>query len=139
MLQSNSVKTIDQNSHLLTRFTRFLQEDGFVKEFGDPGEAELEQHIATITQMLLNMNGKFAQEMSQPGPFTTPGALRQFSPTREALIDNAFLACLTRRPTAAERTHFQAQLPVNPKDADNAVLEDLFWTLFNAPEFTWNH
>ncbi len=139
MLQSNSVKTIDQNSHLFTRFSRMVKEGDYVKEFGDPGEAELEQRTATIPQTLLNMNGGFAQEMSQPGPFSTPGTLRQFSPTNDALLDNAFLTCLTRRPTAAERSHFLSQLPPQPKDADNAVLEDLFWTLFNAPEFTWNH
>ena len=110
-----------------------------MNEFGDPGEAELEQRTATIPQTLLNMNGEFAREMSQTGLFATPGTLRRYSPTNEALLDNAFLTCLTRRPTEAERTYFQSQLKERPKDADDAVLEDLFWTLYNAPEFTWNH
>ncbi len=139
MLQSNSVKTIDQNSHLFTRAFRFLKERDYVNEFGDPGEAELEQRTATIPQTLLNMNGEFAREMSQTGLFATPGTLRRFSPTNEALLDNAFLTCLTRRPTEAERKHFQGQLSERPKDADDAVLEDLFWTLYNCEEFTWNH
>ena len=77
--------------------------------------------------------------MSQTGLFATPGTLRRFSPTNEALLDNAFLTCLTRRPTEAERKHFLSQLPERPKDADDAVLEDLFWTLYNCEEFTWNH
>lgn len=139
MLQSNSVKTIDQNSHLFTRAFRFFKERDYVNEFGDPGEAELEQRTATIPQTLLNMNGEFAKEMSQVGVFASPGTLRQFSPTNDALLDNAFLTCLTRRPTAAERTHFGGQLAERPKDTDEAVMEDLFWTLYNAPEFTWNH
>lgn len=139
MLQSNSVKTIDQNSHLITRASRYFRENDYIKEFGDPGEAELEQRTATITQTLLNMNGDFARDMSQSGILATPGTLRQFSPTRDALLDNAFLTCLTRRPTDAERTHFHTQLPERPKDTDEFVLEDLFWTLYNAPEFTWNH
>ena len=139
MLQSNSVKTIDQNSHLFSRAFRFFKERDYVNEFGDPGEAELEQHSATIPQTLLNMNGEFAREMSQTGLFATPGTLRRFSPTNEALLDNAFLTCLTRRPTEAERKHFLSQLPERPKDTDNAVIEDLFWTLYNCEEFTWNH
>ncbi len=139
MLQSNSVKTIDQNSHLFARAFRYFRQDNYVKEFGDPGEAELEQHTATIPQTLLNLNGEFAKEMSQVGAFATPGTLRQFSPTNEALLDNAFLTCLTRRPTAAERTHFVEQLAKQPQDTEDAVMEDLFWTLYNAPEFTWNH
>lgn len=139
MLQSNSVKTIDQNSHLFTRAFRYFKERDYVNEFGDPGEAELEQRTATIPQTLLNMNGEFAQGMSQVGAFASPGTLRQFSPTNDALLDNAFLTCLTRRPTAAERAHFLGQLGKTPKDTDDAVMEDLFWTLYNAPEFTWNH
>ena len=139
MLQSNSVKTIDQNSHLFSRAFRFFKERDYVNEFGDPGEAELEQRTATIPQTLLNMNGEFAREMSQTGLFATPGTLRRFSPTNEALLDNAFLTCLTRRPTEAERKHFLSQFSERPKDADDAVLEDLFWTLYNCEEFTWNH
>jgi Protein of unknown function (DUF1553) len=139
MLQSNSVKTIDQNSHLFSRAFRFFKERDYVNEFGDPGEAELEQRTATIPQTLLNMNGEFAREMSQTGLFATPGTLKRFSPTNEALLDNAFLTCLTRRPTDTERKHFQSQLKERPKDTDDAVLEDLFWTLYNCEEFTWNH
>ncbi len=139
MLQSNSVKTIDQNSHLFSRAFRYLKERDYVNEFGDPGEAELEQRTATIPQTLLNMNGDFARDMSQTGLFATPGTLRRFSPTNEALLDNAFLTCLTRRPTETERKHFLSQLSERPKDADDAVLEDLFWTLYNCEEFTWNH
>ena len=139
MLQSNSVKTIDQNSHLFARAFRFFKERDYVNEFGDPGEAELEQHTATIPQTLLNMNGEFAREMSQTGLFATPGTLRQFSPTNDALLDNAYLTCLTRRPTAVERKHFLTQLPQRTKDTDDAVIEDLFWTLYNVSEFCWNH
>ena len=109
MLQSNSVKTIDQNSHLFTRAVRFFKENDYVKEYGDPGEAELEQRTATITQTLLNMNGEFARDMSQVSAFATPGTLSRFSPTNDALLDNAFLTCLTRRPTEVERTHFTSQ------------------------------
>jgi hypothetical protein len=139
MLQSNSVKTINQNSHLFARAIRFFRERDYVNEFGDPGDAELEQRAATITQMLLNMNGDFAREMSETGVFVTPGVIRQFSPSRDALLENAYLTCLTRRPTETERRHFLAQLPENSRETDDAVIEDLYWTLFNTPEFSWGH
>lgn len=139
MLQSNSVKTIDQNSHLFARAVRFFRERDYVNEFGDPGDAELEQRAVTITQTLLNMNGDFAREMSETGIFVTPGVIRQFSPSRDALLENAYLTCLTRRPTEAERQHFLPQLPEKSRSTDNAVIEDLYWTLFNSPEFSWGH
>ncbi len=139
MLQSNSVQTIDQNSHLFTRATRFFRERDYVNEFGDPGEAELELRAATITQTLLNMNGEFASDMSRVRAFATPTVIRQYSPTIDALLDNAFLACFTRRPTDAEREHFRKQLPDDPAAVETEIIEDLFWTLYNSPEFCWNH
>lgn len=139
MLQSNSVQTIDQNSHLITRAIRLFRERDYINEFGDPGEAELEQRTATITQTLLNMNGEFASEMSRVRLFSTPQTLRQYSPTTEALLDNLFLTCFTRHPTSTEREYFQQQLPGSTRKIDDELIEDIFWTLYNSPEFCWNH
>jgi hypothetical protein len=44
---------------------------------------------------------------------------------------------LTRRPTAAER---EALLPLLAEAGKAGPgVEDVCWTLFNAPEFCWNH
>jgi len=56
----------------------------------------------------------------------------------DACLDNSFLACLSRRPTSAERAHFLPQLSGKLNRRANAV-EDIYWTLFNSAEFCWNH
>ena len=42
-------------------------------------------------------------------------------------------------PSAAERECFVHQISDSPKGERNAELEDLFWTLLNSTEFSWNH
>jgi len=138
MLQTNTVKTIDRNSHLFTRAIRFFRELDFVNEFGDPGDAELQERPSTIPQALLHLNGAFADEMAEVTPFGTPGRLRQMAPTPEALLDDAFLVCLTRYPTASERGVLLPTLQEDGKTSGEGI-QDLFWALFNSPEFCWNH
>ncbi len=77
--------------------------------------------------------------MSETGVFVTPGVIRSSRPRRDALLENAYLTCLTRRPSETERRHFLAQLPELWRETDDAVIEDLYWTLFNTPEFSWGH
>lgn len=139
MLQTNTVKTIDRNSHLFTRAIRFFRERDFVNEFGDPGDAELQERPSTIPQALLNLNGEFAQEMAQVTPFSTPGRLRQMAPTAEALLDDAFLVCLTRYPTPTERGTLLPTIQTEDGKSSGEGIQDLFWALFNSPEFSWNH
>jgi hypothetical protein len=138
MLQSNSVKTIDQNSHLFSRAFRYLRERDFINEFGDPGDAELQERPSTIPQALLEMNGEFAQDMSNVTPFGTPGRLRQMASNPPQLLDCAFLVCLTRHPTAEEQAKLLPSLE-GEKAAPGEAIQDLFWALFNSEEFNWNH
>ena len=139
MLQANHVTTIDRNSHLFVRFQRLTRENDFVNEFGDPGEAELEDRVGTIPQALLRMNGQFARELTEAGPFSAPGRISGMSSTPEQCLETAYLVCLTRRPTAEEAAHFLPQLQERKGPAAEGVMQDLFWTLFNSPEFNWNH
>jgi hypothetical protein len=62
----------------------------------------------------------------------------------EKQVEVAYLATLTRRPTDAELAHFVTRLA----DTDGGggdrrtrqeSLEDLYWTLINSTEFSWNH
>lgn len=48
ILQSTSLRTIDQNSHLLLRAKRYFQENEFVKQYGDMGDNELEDARARL-------------------------------------------------------------------------------------------
>ncbi len=134
ILQANSIKTIDQNSHLFVRFRRFISEREFIDEYGDLGENELESRTGTISQALLQMNGKFAKDMTAEEAFSAPGRIASFSSTPEKLLENCFLACLTRRPTDEEKAHFLPQLQGEDRQ-QKGVVQDIYWALFNSPEF----
>ena len=54
-------------------------------------------------------------------------------------IEITYLCVLTRLPSETERDHFLSALhEVSPGQREQ-VLEDLFWTLINSTEFSWNH
>ncbi len=137
MLQSNKVHTIDQNSHVITRTMRYFRERDFVDAFGDFGVDELQEHAGTIPQALLRMNGQFARELTELSPLSAPGRIMAVSSTLQMLVENSYLACLTRRPSQPELDYFVNLL--NETNDKESVVQDLFWTLFNSPEFSWNH
>ncbi|MDB4680100.1 DUF1549 and DUF1553 domain-containing protein, partial [Planctomycetaceae bacterium] len=110
MLQSSSIKTIDQNSHLLFRTMRFFREQDFVRDYGDLGPDELDRRAGTITQALLRMNGNLTKELIEANPFNSTGRVANFSDNDRECIDNSYLVCLTRHPTADEMAFFENQL-----------------------------
>ncbi|MEZ6126263.1 MAG: DUF1549 domain-containing protein [Planctomycetaceae bacterium] len=169
IFQAGHIRTIDQQSNMFVRFARFFNENDFLKEYGDATDDELLQQSGTIPQALLRMNGKFTREQSETGPFSAAGQILRFSGDNESVVNNCFLACLTRQPTTEERTYFSAELGKyrvvgDSRSADsetlqtetdqqeddrargdrsnaglaNQVVEDLYWVLFNSPEFSWN-
>lgn len=156
MFQAGRVKTIDQQSNVFQRFARFFSEADFLKEYGDETEDELIQQSGTIPQALLRMNGRFTQDLTRPGLFSAVGQLVDFSPDDTTLVQNCFLACLTRLPEVQEREWFVNQLQEqrikrNQSLSDDAIADervttetrneitsDLFWVLFNSPGFSWN-
>lgn len=137
MLQANNIRTIDQNSHLFVRARRFFQENDFVKAFGDPGVDELDERAGTIPQALLRMNGSFAAELTKANPFFAPGRIAASSSTPEHVVKTVFLTCLTRPPTQEELEFFKPWVEQQKSRAEG--VEDLYWTLLNSPEFSWNH
>lgn len=139
MLQSSSITTIDQNSHLFTRALRFFRERDFVEDFGDPGENELGDRTGTIPQALLRMNSELSSELSEANPVNASGRIAGAASTPEACVEVCYLVCLSRRPTDEERAFFAERIPKPRGDARHAAVADLFWTLFNSPEFSWNH
>ncbi|MFN0199380.1 MAG: DUF1549 domain-containing protein [Planctomycetaceae bacterium] len=139
MLQAGNVKTIDQNSHLFTRITRLFRERDFVREYGDLGDSELDERAGTIPQALLRMNGQVSIDATVANPFSSVGRIVAMASTDERCIEICYLVCLTRKPTPVELTHFLDQLRETTGDRRTKVIEDLVWTLFNSPEFSWNH
>ncbi|MBD3672733.1 MAG: DUF1549 domain-containing protein [Planctomycetaceae bacterium] len=139
MLQSSSVKTIDQNSHLLFRAMRFFREQDFVRDYGDLGPDELDQRSGTITQALLRMNGSLTRELIEANPLNSTGRVANFSENDRECIENSYLVCLTRRPSPAEMTYFEQQLAELDGQQRTHAVVDLYWSLFNSLEFSWNH
>jgi hypothetical protein len=145
LLQSSSLTTVDQNSHLLSRIIKLTRSNDFVKEYGDLGENELEDRAGTIPQALLRMNGNLINETIDAKPFSASGRIAGMTDDDRKCLELCFLVCLTRRPTEAE---FAELLPLvsdkRPNGKDNFVsrgnrVEDIYWILFNSPEFAWNH
>ena len=139
MLQASSIQTIDQNSHLFTRFRRFTNERDFVNEYGDPGEQELVEQTGTIPQALLRMNSNMTRGAVESSFFSACGRISNMSTTSEDALEAAYFVCLTRKPTPEEQEHFLGLLGDHTDNRRNAIMEDIFWTLFNSPEFSWNH
>jgi hypothetical protein len=145
LLQSSSLTTIDQNSHLISRFLKFTRSNDFVREYGDLGENELEDRTGTIPQALLRMNGNLIHETINSSPFSASGRIAGMARDDRQCLELCFLVCLTRRPTDDE---YAGLLPLlsdkRPNGQDNFVsrgsrVEDIYWILFNSPEFAWNH
>lgn len=139
LLQASSARTIDQNSHLFVRAIRFFREKDFVKQYGDLGENELDAHSGTIPQALLRMNGTLVRETIEAGGLSASGRIADMAANDANGVETSFLVCLTRRPTTEERAYFEALLEGTQKQKRHEAVEDLFWTLFNSPEFSWNH
>lgn len=140
MLQSSSLKTIDQNSNLFMRARRFFSEIDFVREYGDLGSDELNDFPGTIPQALLRMNGQFAKENGSASLFNSVGRIAGLDISNEKRVETCHLVCLSRLPTEQEQAHFlkQYETAANQKQREK-ITEDLFWALYNSPEFSWNH
>ena len=145
LYQASSLTTVDRNSHLISRFIKLTRSNDFVKEYGDLGENELEDRAGTIPQALLRMNGNLINETIDAKPLTASGRISAMAHDDRKCLELCFLVCLSRRPTDDEFTDLVPLLSnQRPNGKDNFVnrggrVEDIYWILFNSPEFAWNH
>ena len=140
VVQSANLKTIDANSHVLVRIVRFFQQNDFIKRYGDAGEDEFGVTGGTIPQRLVLMNGELVHERTKEDLVMNAATrIGVVAPDDATAVETAYLTVLTRRPTPDEREHFVKRLK-NGADVKRAeLMEDLFWTLINSTEFSWNH
>lgn len=140
ILQSASLRTIDAQSHVLLRLMRFTQQNDFIKRFGDMGQDEFDEFSGTIPQRLILMNGEMVHQRTKEDlALNAATRIGKLAPNDAVAIESAYLATLTRRPTPAEASYFKAQ-PRKGKGHNTAhFMEDLFWTLINSTEYSWNH
>ncbi len=138
LVQASSVHTIDGDSHILVRLFSLISENDFVGRFGDAND-DAAATCSTIPQRLLLMNGKIATERTRPELLNASSLIAQMSPNDEAAVRNAYLALLTREPTAEESAHFQSRIRGLRGDPRKEATSDIFWTLVNSTEFSWMH
>ena len=65
--------------------------------------------------------------------------LRKQGMSDPAIVDEIYLACLARYPTASERGALIAMLPPPGAPDERPVVEDVLWGLLSSREFLFNH
>jgi hypothetical protein len=158
LVQTSSPETIKADSHVLTVFFKAVNQNDFIKRYGDNGEDEFAPGSSTIPQRLLLLNGEIVHDRTKAGLFAGSSRVALMAPNDEKAVELAFLTILTRRPTQDEMTRFKLRLagqlipgeaPAGNLDLDKykaeaipnryGRVEDLYWTLINTTEFSWNH
>jgi hypothetical protein len=140
VIQASTLTTIDANANIIRQLDAFGKTTDFVRRYGDMGEDEFADRGGTITQRLLMMNGQLVDERTDEKAITLAVTrLAQLASDDDA-IESAYLATLTRRPTADERAAFRTSLEHNKSgDARSRAIQDMYWVLLNSTEFSWNH
>ncbi len=140
LLQSASLPTLDHQSHIILRFGRAIGQAEFIKHYGDSGEDEFAPQAATIPQRLLLMNGQLVYDKTKDNLINNAATqIAALASSDEKAVEIAYLACLTRRPSAAESRHFAAKLADSRGTERRQRMQDLYWALVNSTEFSWNH
>lgn len=140
ILQSGSLETLNYDSHILIRIARQIGQSDFVKNYGDMGEDELLPQGGTIPQRLMMMNGGVVKNKTDYNLLLNASTqIALLAPNDAKAIETAYLATLTRRPTAEEADYFARRLAEKQPRRRDQKMEDLFWTLINSTEFSWNH
>jgi hypothetical protein len=95
----------------------------------------------SIVQVLHLSNGDTLNEKlrAKGNRVETLIGLRKQGMSEAALIDEIYLASLSRFPTAAERDRLVALLPSSGDPEERPVVEDLLWGLLSSREFLFNH
>ncbi len=139
LFQSAALRTVGAQSHWFVRMVSYTGRNDFVRRYGDTGEDEFDRRGGTIPQRLLLMNGEVVRERIKDDFFTAASQIADLAPNDDKAVQAAFLAVLTRRPIGEESSHFTARLQGSSGKERKARLTDLYWSLLNTTEFSWNH
>jgi len=141
VIQAASLGSIDSEAHVLFRIKRDIDVNNFVKRYGDKGEDDFDNAGGTIPQRLLLMNGNMVTDNVKNNPFVAASTrIGMLSPDNKTAIETAYLAIFTRKPSDDESSHFEGLLAAaRSNGARSNTMSDLYWTLMNATEFSWNH
>jgi Protein of unknown function (DUF1549)/Protein of unknown function (DUF1553) len=137
--QAASLTTLDAETHILIRLAGLGARNEFIKRYGDTGEDEFDNRGGTIPQRLLLMNGELVHDRTKEGLFSAATRIGWQARDDHAAVRTAYLAVFTRPPSAVETAHFEKRLAGSTGKERSRRMEDLYWALFNATEFSWNH
>lgn len=114
----------------------------FLKTFGRnereiPCECE-RSNQPSLVQVLHVSNGQTVNDKLGAKDNAVDGLLSR-DLTDEERIEEAYLLCLSRPPTAEERDGFLAIFRDTPEAERRPAMEDLFWALMSSREFLFQH
>jgi hypothetical protein len=113
----------------------------FLKDFGQPARAdacECERGSDFTLEQALQIVGGRTLHNKVIARDNRIGKLLKSGTDDGALVDQLFLATISRYPAASERNLAITELAAHPKDRRRSA-EDLFWALMNHPEFLFQH
>jgi hypothetical protein len=113
----------------------------FLKDFGQPARAdscECERGSDSTLEQALQVVGGRTLHAKVIAPENRIGKLLASGADDATLVEQLFLATLSRYPSASERGLAESELATRATDRRRAA-EDLFWTLLNHPEFLFQH
>jgi hypothetical protein len=140
IIQASRLRTINAEAHIIQKIQRFIEQNDFVKRYGDFGADEFGEQAGTIPQRLLMMNGKLVRDRTKNNIFLNAAArIAALSPSDKKAVETAYLCVLTRRPTAEEFKVFVSDLAGLEGAERQIAVGDICWALLNSTEFAWNH
>ncbi|MEC8929429.1 MAG: DUF1549 and DUF1553 domain-containing protein [Verrucomicrobiota bacterium] len=89
-----------------------------------------------LSQALHLLNGSTVNAKCTQGGVVTKALAAKKTPSQ--VIDDLYLRCLARKPSAAEKAKLMAFVGEEGR-SDTDVLNDLFWAILNSKEFIFNH
>ncbi len=137
--QAATLRPLEAEADINTLIRRELWMRRFLTEYGTLGQDELSERTDSIPQTMHRMHSRFTRDKSRVGWTNASGRIAMLAQSDRACLESCYLVCLARRPTEVERDYFLPQLQTARSSNRSRVIEDIFWTLFNSPEFGWDH
>ena len=92
----------------------------------------------SVAQVLHIANGKtLNQKLSEPQNSIGVGLAEKRPPSE--LVENLYLAALSRYPSGPEKAGIEALLKETPQEDIRAALEDIYWAVLSSREFLFSH